>query len=116
MSELALHQAVAHYLAVTLLPPATWCTIGHGGGGRARGRKLKTMGVKPGWPDLLILAFQRTFWIELKTAKGRLSPEQRAVHEDLIAAGACVAVCRSIEEVQQALEAWELPIRGRIAA
>jgi len=110
VSEEALHRAVAHYLSLALLPPAWFTTIGHGGGGKVRGGKLKSMGLKAGTPDILII-HNRAFWIELKTTKGRMSPEQRDVHEALVRAGACVAVCRSIPDVWRVLQLWEIPTR-----
>jgi hypothetical protein len=34
-------------------------------------------GVPEGWPDLTIITKTATYYIELKTPKGRLSPEQK---------------------------------------
>lgn len=51
-----------------------------------------------GWPDLEVLADDGPFFIEFKTAKGRQSPEQKAVQEALEAAGYKYYIVRSVEE------------------
>jgi VRR-NUC domain-containing protein len=69
------------------------------GGARhpATGARLKAEGVRAGYPDLFCawprLPFAGLF-IELKTATGRVAPEQAAWHERLRAAGYRVEVCR----------------------
>ena len=83
-------------------------------GGKARGGQLKAMGLKAGWPDILILFAERAYWIELKTKAGRLSPEQIEAHDYLRCARCKVAVCRSVDEVMEQLQMWVLPLRGRM--
>ena len=123
MTETALHISVAQYLDMALPESATWTTIGHGGGGKTRGAKLKQMGVKPGWPDIIILhkgiawgcyTFA-TYFIELKTEKGRLSKHQKAAHAQIRNAGGIVAVCRSIPEVEGTLRGWGIPLKAHAA-
>lgn len=116
MTERGLHMAVARLLDAVLAPPAFFSTFPAGGGGKARGGQLKAMGLKDGVPDILIAFAGRSYWIELKTEKGRVSPEQRETHEALRLARHEVAVCRSVDAVMDQLRAWTLPIRGRIAA
>ena len=74
--------------------------------------KLKRLGVEKGWPDLTIKN-RRTGacrWIELKSERGRLTPEQA---EFVNEAPAVTAVCRSVEEVEDALKAWGItPMRS----
>src|SRR5262245_24536787 len=53
--ERDLHAAVADFLRLALRPPTTWTTFPAGGGGRARGRMLARLGLRPGWPDVLVL-------------------------------------------------------------
>lgn len=81
--------------------------------------KLKAMGVLAGTPDLL-LWWNDSFEydncvvhlspgkgaIELKTEKGRLSPEQKAWRDRFFALGGKWAVCRSYEEVRFTLQEW----------
>lgn len=71
--------------------------------------KMKSQGIRPGWPDLMFLdpATGFTRYIELKSDVGTLSAEQREF------AKACAAhdlfrCCRSLEEVQAALKGWGL--------
>jgi len=100
LSELALTKATAQWLAYTM---PRWVAWSHFPAGEVRtqrtGAKLKSMGTKRGWPDFVIVHNGKAFFIELKTAKGRLSDNQKAAHADLMAAGADVSICRSIEDV-----------------
>lgn len=110
LTEAQLHRQVADYLDLVLPPAVPWTTIGHGGGGYVRGAQLKGRGVKPGWPDIHFVCRGLPCYIELKTRRGRVSPEQKEIHRMLIAAGAHVAVCRSLEEVQVTLRLLDVPM------
>ncbi len=107
-----LHKAVAEYLDLALPLDACWTTIPAGGGGRVRGAKLKAMGYKAGWPDILIIYRQRAFHIELKAPRRGLSKDQKARHPSILNAGAPIAVCQRIEEVEGTLRGWGLPLRA----
>lgn len=53
-----------------------------------------------GWPDLtLVLKGGKACFIEVKSRKGRVRPEQEACHEAIREAGGIVAVVRSLDEV-----------------
>ena len=55
--------------------------------------------------DLLVIGLDgRCIEIELKTATGRIRPEQAA----MLAAGGSVALCRSAMEAMKTVEAWEM--------
>ena len=112
MTEDALHAAVAQLLDVALLPPVVWTAFPAGGGGAARGGRLKHLGLKAGFPDIFLIHHGHTFGIELKTAKGRLLPSQKIMHPILEGAGMRIAVCRSVDDVLAALRGWGLPLRG----
>ena len=132
--EQQLHESVARWLDLFLLRPATWNTFPAGSIPLPPqyAAKLTRMGLAPGWPDLLIMHARRTYGIELKTVKGRLTHTrivrtrrggwreiigQVEQHERLAEAGVEVAVCRSLPDVAAQLRAWGLPLRaGRIAA
>ena len=104
VSEEILHRHVAQFLDVVIKPPWFWTTIGHGGGGLVRGAKLKAMGVKRGWPDILIIGpGPNVLGIELKTAHGKMSPEQRAMELAFVGCQSWYVLCRSVEEVQRAI-------------
>lgn len=110
-TEAALHRSIARYLDIVLAEPAFCTTFPAGGGGKARGGKLKAMGLVPGVPDILIVANGRAYWVEIKTATGRLSDDQKATIARLESNGARVCVCRSIDDVRQALADWGIPTK-----
>jgi len=59
----------------------------------------------PGQGDIEgVLKGGRYFTIECKTAKGKLSPEQRAFLENVRLAGGMAAVVRSVDEAKLALD------------
>lgn len=75
--------------------------------GRARfGAAWVAYGLGIGSPDLvgLVRSSGRAFALEVKTATGRLSPEQRAWHRAWSEAGGFVACVRSVDEALGALE------------
>lgn len=72
--------------------------------------KARRMGVMPGFPDLGVIWRARVLLIELKAENGAVTRTQKWAHEQLRAAGAAVAVCRSIEEVEAFLEAEGVPL------
>ena len=109
--EQSLQTHVAGLLSWLLPDEVAWTAIGHGGGGKMRGAILKGMGLKAGWPDILILYQKRAHFVELKARTGTLSPEQRAVHRSIVLAGSTVATCKSVEEVKMILEVWGIPMR-----
>ena len=68
---------------------------------------LKRDGLMIGFPDLLVYASGgRIGHIEVKTAKGKQEPSQIACQAWLEGLGHRYAVCRSIDDVAAALEAW----------
>ncbi len=118
------HIVVAQFLNLALPPEYPWTTIGHGGGGKTRGGILKAMGVKPGWPDIIILkpgfvdgnGNLRFIGLELKAERGRLSPQQNSVHGSIKIAGGMVYVTRTLAEVEGALRAEMIPLRAKMSA
>jgi hypothetical protein len=65
--------------------------------------KLQAMGVRPGVSDLLLVVAGRLHCIELKTEKGRLSPDQRVFLADAETAGCQTHVVRSMDELSHVL-------------
>ena len=72
----------------------------------ARGRWVR-FGIGVGGADLVgvVKGSGRFFAFEVKTRKGKLSPEQEAWHRVVLAAGGLVAVVRSVDEALSALGA-----------
>lgn len=119
-SEYAIHVAIVDMLRLWL---PNDCVVHHSpneGRHKVQYRaKQKRLGVQPGWPDLEIMV-PRKYWrsqneyapifLEVKTAKGRTSQNQRRVHKSLREAGAHVHIVRSIEDVQDVFtgDRWAL--------
>ena len=60
-----------------------------------------TWGQRKGLPDILACWQGRLIAVEVKTGKGRLTPEQRREHEALRTAGAVVLVGNAVQVVQE---------------
>ena len=70
-------------------------------------KRLKGQGVVPGIPDLHLPVARGPYcglWIEMKTATGRLSEDQRKIIAMLRAEGHRVEVCRSAADAVEVLE------------
>jgi hypothetical protein len=75
---------------------------------------LARLGLRPGWPDILVLHPAATnvdgcrsvilVGLELKAAIGRQSGVQRGVETDFAAAGATYGLCRSIDDLLAILQ------------
>jgi hypothetical protein len=74
--------------------------IPNGGSRDAReGANLKVSGVLAGMPDIQIaLPDRKVIWVEMKVKGGRVSDNQRDVHNHLSALGHMVVVAYSAEE------------------
>jgi hypothetical protein len=114
--EQDLHRAVARFLDAALAPGVFWTSLDHAGGGPVVGAFRKARGVRKGLPDIMVVHHGRADFIELKGPKGRVSEAQKEIGGDLVIAGCRVAVARSIEDVQDAVLKWGVPLRGLIAA
>lgn len=63
--------------------------------------------IAPGWPDITGVACGGiALCVEVKSAKGRLRPEQARTLYALYQAGAIVVVARSVDCVMEALKTW----------
>ena len=97
------------------LPSHAICTaFPAGGGGVIRGKKLKAMGLKPGWPDIQILtrassfdsirSFSRFIGFECKReGAGIVSADQISAHKRITMAGGVVYVVRTLDEIHHHL-------------
>jgi hypothetical protein len=73
---------------------------------------LKWIGTVAGIPDLVIFVpGGRAFCLEVKSADGRVTPEQREMMIRLNSIGVSNAVVRSIEDVRLAFDAWDISTR-----
>lgn len=106
--EASLHIAVADVLRERCLPYWTWFHVPNGEYRGARlGAKLKEMGVKPGIPDLILIAPDNTNrFLELKREGEKLNEAQREFQTMCIARGYPHAVAYSVDEAIAILEEW----------
>ncbi len=127
--ETELQEAVADALDLLLMRPATWCAYpaGHIQLSGQAATKLARMGLKRGWPDVLVLhgvlhgielkrrggTLSRTRTVRTRRGSLRIVEGQRDVFPRLEAAGMRLAVCDSVDAVLGALAAWGVPLRGR---
>jgi hypothetical protein len=125
-SEHQIQCAVARYLDLALdgVPNCIWWAVPNGGTFASRidssgkrvsvaAAKAKREGLKPGVSDIMVLWGGRLICIELKTKTGRQSPEQKQWADDATVAGAAYYVARSVEQVEEFLDAAGLPLRAR---
>lgn len=106
-TEETIHRAVVDVLERAATPGIAWTHM-PAGEARAKGvaGKLKGMGVKAGWPDLLIVKGGRLYGLELKAESGRVSPAQVAACAALRAAGAEIAVAYGLDAALDQLARW----------
>ena len=71
--------------------------------GAKRQAILVGMGVHPGFADLMVLCDGRMLFLELKSIKGRLSPDQEAFRDAVQAQGHGWAPVRSLDDALDAL-------------
>lgn len=110
-----LQRTLVQYLELMLKPEVEWTAIPNGDlRPRGIGGKLKAMGVRPGWMDLIFFAAGKLFGLELKakdgkrSAESQRSPNQRIVHARLTDQGAHIATVNTFEDAVAQLKAWKL--------
>jgi len=133
-SERDIHEAVADALDRLLAPPAVWFTYPAGASTLTPQQQARhtRIGLKRGLPDIWIL-HNGVYCIELKRPGGTLSKSrlvrtrrgsprilvgQVEMFPRLLLTGTVkeIAICRSVTEVIDQCERWQVPLRGRIAA
>lgn len=77
------------------------------------GAKFKAQGVISGVPDLVFVWNGKTHYIEVKCEKGKLSENQKALHQKWMEQGVSVNVMRSSEEIIRFVT--ELVEQGRLS-
>jgi hypothetical protein len=113
VAEGQLHDSIAELLDWLLIPPAFYTTFpaGYGRLSKVMGARLKRRGMMPGMPDIFVFAPRKVFGIELKCVHRYPSAAQRTAHAKLQAVGIRVYICRSIEDVMQALASERVEYR-----
>jgi hypothetical protein len=129
VAEQDIHESCASALDRLLLPPAFWfsAAIGATKLSPQQAAALSRAGIKRGLPDLLVLHDGRLRGLELKRVGGRLSKTrivrtrrgsprilegQEDVFPKLEAAGMDIAIAHSVDEMLDALDRWQIPLRS----
>ncbi len=96
----------------TVLPNAIVLHLHNNPRSKIDGARLKRMGLTAGAPDLLVcLSKGRGLFIEVKSANGRVQPEQHSFATACNVIGWPWFVARSIEDVSLAFEALRIKTR-----
>jgi hypothetical protein len=108
-----LQTAVVSYLAQALPPTAFFSVFPRGGGSLFHGLRMRDLGLREGFPNLLVLYDGCAYCIELRTGGYVPLPSQRDCYAALQDARIPVTVARSLEDVQRFLcEECALPMRN----
>lgn len=73
----------------------------------------KAMGLRAGWPDMLLVFNGRPILPEFKAGKGRLSDSQRELLPQIEQAGGAVYEIRSVDEFIDMLRVEQIPCNAR---
>lgn len=109
-----LQEAIVAYLHAVVPPPRVILSIPNEGlRSLAGASRMKRMGLRSGACDLLLVVDGRALFLEVKTPKGVVAPNQTQFLLDCDAAGAGAVVVRSIDDVRVALNHWRVATREK---
>lgn len=110
------HEAILGFLRRSL-PPAAAKTLWHTPNENAHKvqfrAKLRRLGLAAGVEDLSFVWNEKYFAFEIKDSSGKPSPAQEKRQAALWSVGARYAVVMSIEDVEEYLIKWGVPLSGR---
>lgn len=110
-----LQLAVLEYLEITVAEPhLVWHTPNSGKRSQSEANRFKLLGVVPGVPDLILLTGRGIHFLELKAGKNKPTEAQEDFMSYARSLGWHTAIIRSLDDVGNALRAWN--IRTRAAA
>jgi hypothetical protein len=110
--EQIIHKAIVAHLRARGVASLVFLHPANGGARSAvEGAILKSMGVVPGAPDLLLFHDSRSYALELKADAGRVSESQADMLRRLDQAGVITAAAAGLDEAVRQLETWNL-LRG----
>lgn len=112
--ELALQKAVATYLDFNANREWRWTHFPAGGARNIRtAAMLKASGLKPGWPDFILIdPTGSAHFLELKREGGKLSDPQEAFRLWCIARGLPHSVCHDLRDAETVLKHWGAVRKG----
>lgn len=107
-TEHKLQVALMDYLALGGRKDLHWFAIPNGGFRHIRvASALKAEGVRAGTPDIcFMLPEGKVAWLEMKAAKGRLSPDQKRFRDVALSLGHHWAMANNIDEAIRIVSAW----------
>ena len=107
-------QSMAIQFLEVLLPPDAVCTSFDlaNAYSQATGAQRKRRGCLPGVADIYVATASVTLWIECKARKGKLSPDQEAFRDAVLAIGHFWCMATTLEQIEVALRATPIPLRG----
>jgi hypothetical protein len=113
-----LQRAVVQLLRFAAIPGAYWFAVPNGGmRSHIEAAIMVGLGVRKGAPDVVVVGSGgRAHFLELKAARGRLSPEQRDVQAWCEAHQVPHAVVRTLDEAEAFLRSHDLLRNMRIEA
>ena len=113
-TERNLHTAVAEFLDRSLPDASYWFPVPSASMRNViQAVNMKRAGeLKVGTPDLCIVHRGRAIFIELKSPKGNLTDSQKEAQKQILLAGACTTIARSVEDVAAFL-GMLMPLKGR---
>ncbi|NOU05352.1 MAG: VRR-NUC domain-containing protein [Hyphomicrobiaceae bacterium] len=102
--------AVINHLRYRRKPGVTFFAVPNGGfRSKHEAAIMKSLGVRAGVPDIILIANGHTYGLELKREKGgRTSDAQDAMMAEITAAGGTCAVAAGVDAAVGQLEAWGL--------
>lgn len=112
LSEAAIQRQIVDFVA-GCVPTARIIAIPNAARRSAAGRATNAVpGLTPGVPDLaLIVRGGATYWIEVKSARGKLSAAQREFHRWMSINGVWAVTVRSLDDFKTALGLWRVKTR-----
>ena len=112
--EQTIHRTIVQHLRTRAVPGCTWWHTPNGGWrSPVEAAIFKSLGVRAGVADLVLLHDGQFFALELKAPGGRLTESQSAFLDDVEAAGGIVACAEGLDAALRKLERWSL-LRGRM--
>jgi len=114
--ESHIQRSICEYLDVALPPSHRYFAVPNGGVRNIReASRLKGEGVRPGVPDICIIARSGYVgFLEVKTKTGKLSPAQKEWRDWLVGNQIPYGIVKSILEVQILLTDWNIPLKVKI--
>jgi hypothetical protein len=99
VTEDQIQQKLVELLENFCRPDVTWFAVPNGGWrSKKTATRLKATGVRPGVPDIIVLARGHMHGIELKREAGRTTKTQDAFGAEIERAGGGYHVCRGFRE------------------